>query len=431
MTVKRFCEKISIVLGIALTFAAVPAFGDDYKLGISDRLRIKVHEWPDLAGEYSVTADGSVTLPMIGDINAAGLRVKELAKEISDRLQRRANEGERPFAAVEIIQYRPFSIVGDVQHPGEYPYRPGLTVLQAIGIAGGYYRPPDSLLIMRLDRDIALAKGDIRTLLLKQNRLIARASRLTAVLAGQEEVRLPPELVNQKDNPAISAIVESERAALALENDTARSEASALENIRSLYQREIGSLRGQITALTQEKGAIQQQLNDLRALSAKGLALMPTLFSLERSLAQVISEQMSAETAITRAEESIALAEQHLREHAIERSRVNTRDLQQTKDEIAEVRARIGTAGDLLNEAQVSAPAEAREARERLADNGQRPSFTLVRKDGEIRREIAADETTLVEPNDIIRVPMIHPKPYAASSYVNVSRAGNSEETDR
>jgi protein involved in polysaccharide export with SLBB domain len=418
MTGRRFYE-MSIVLGIALTCAALPAFGDDYKLGTSDRLKVKVEEWPELAGEYTVTVDGSVSLPTVGNINAAGLHVRELAKEISDRLQRRANGGERPVAAVEIIQFRPFSIVGDVQRPGDYPYRPGLSVLQAIGIAGGYYRSSDPGLL-RLDRDVALAKGDIRTLLLKQNRLVVRASRLTAALAGQQDVRLPPELVNQKDNPAISAIVESERAVLALESDTARSEASALENIKSLYQREIGSLRGQITALTQEKGAIQQQLNDLRSLSAKGLALMPTLFTLERELAQVISGQMSAETAITRAEESITLAEQRLRERALEKSRANTRDLQQTKDEIAEVRARIATASELLNEAQISAPTE---ARERLAESGQRTNFILVRKDGEVRREIAADETTLVEPGDIIKVPMIVRRPLTASGYTNVLRA--------
>jgi protein involved in polysaccharide export with SLBB domain len=420
--------KTSIVLGIVLALAVPPAFGADYKLGVSDRLKIKVLEWPDLGGEYAVTANGSVSLPLVGDIDAAGLHVKELAQEISDRLQRRAGGAERPFAAVEIIQFRPFSILGDVQRPGEYPYRPGLTVLQAIGVAGGYYRADLGLQLLRLDRDVALAKGDIRTLLLKQNRLVARASRLTAALAGQEDIPIPPELVNQKDDPAISAIVESERAALALENDTARSEASALENIRSLYQREIGSLRGQVEALTQEQGTIQQQLKELRALSARGLALSPTLFTLERTLSQILNEQRSAETAIVRAEENITLAEQRVRERALEKSRTNTRDLQQTKDEIAEVRARIGTANDLLKEAQFSAPAE---MRERLVEKGERLSVTLLRKDGEIRREIAADETTLVEPNDIIKVPMIRPKPYAASSHINVSRAGSSEETDR
>jgi len=422
---KRICD-ISTALVLVLALAATSAFGDEYRLGISDRLKIKVQEWPDLGGEYTVTADGSVSLPLIGDINAAGLHVKELAQKISDRLQQRAGGAERPFAAIEIIQFRPFSIIGDVQRPGEYPYRPGLTVLQAIGVAGGYYRPTDPGLL-RLERDIAIARGDIRTLSLKQSRLVARAARLTAALAAQEDISFPSELVNQKDNPVVSAIVESERAALALENDTARSEAAALEDIKSLYQREVETLRSQVGALKQQHETVQQQLRDIRSLSAKGLALAPTLLTLERTLAQIVSEQMLSETAIVRAHESITLAEQRVREQALERSRIRTRDLQQTKDEIVEARSRIATAGDLLNEAQFSAPAE---ARERLMEKGQRPSFTLVRKEGGILREITADETTLIEPNDVIKVPLIGLKPVAASSYFNVSRVERAQEIE-
>jgi exopolysaccharide production protein ExoF len=422
---KRVCD-ISTALVFVLALAATSAFGDEYRLGISDRLKIKVQEWPDLGGEYTVTADGSVSLPFNPQNNAAGLHVKELARKISDRLQQRAGGAERPFAAIEIIQFRPFSIIGDVQRPGEYPYRPGLTVLQAIGVAGGYYRPTDPGLL-RLERDIAIARGDIRTLSLKQSRLVARAARLTAALAAQEDISFPSELVNQKDNPVVSAIVESERAALALENDTARSEAAALEDIKSLYQREVETLRGQVGALKQQHETVQQQLRDIRSLSAKGLALAPTLLTLERTLAQIVSEQMTSETAIVRAQESITLAEQRVREQALERSRIRTRDLQQTKDEIVEGRSRIATAGDLLNEAQFSAPAE---VRERLMEKGQRPSFTLVRKEGDILREITADETTLIEPNDVIKVPLIGLKPVAASSYFNVSRVERSQEIE-
>jgi exopolysaccharide production protein ExoF len=423
---KWFCE-ISIISGFALAVAGSPAFGDEYRLGISDRLKIKVQEWPDIGGEYAVTTDGLVSLPLIGGVKATGLHVKDLAQEISDRLQRRGGGVERPFTAVEIVQFRPFSILGDVQRPGEYPYRPGLTVIQAISAAGGYYRPDGGLRVLRLDRDIALAKGDIRTLSLKQNRLVVRAARLTAALAGQENVPTPPELANEQDDATVSAIIESERAALARENDTARSEASAFEDIKSLYQREIDSLRGQVEALKQEKGTIEHQLNELRSLSARGLALAPTLFTLERSLAQITNQQMAAETEIVRAGENITLAEQRVREHALERSRTNTRDLQLTKDEIAEVRARIGTADDLLKEAQFSAPAE---VRERLAEKGERPSVTLLRKDGEITREITAEETTLIEPNDIIKVPTIRPKPLASNSYINLSRAGPLQKTE-
>ncbi|MHC2621360.1 exopolysaccharide production protein ExoF [Bradyrhizobium huanghuaihaiense] len=425
MTMRTF-GSITLLLCAAMTGAVTSAVAQEYRLGVSDRLKIKVQEWPDLSGEYIITPDGVVSLPLIGNVNVVGLRLDDLAQQISDRLQRRSEKAERPFAAVEIIQYRPFSILGDVQRPGEYPFRPGLTVIQAITVAGGYYRPEVGLL--RLDRDIALAKGDIRTLVQKQNRLLAREARLTSVIAGREDISLPAELRDQQDNPAIAAIAESEQAALAVEYGTIRSETAALEEVKTLYQQEIRSLRGQIEALSQEDGTIQTQLRDMRSLSARGLALMPTLFNLERAAAQISNEKMNMQTAIVRAEENIALAEQRLRERTFERSRSNTRDLQQTRDEIADVRARIRTAGDLLTEAQISAPAE---ARERLAEKTQRSGFILIRKDGETTRALIAEETTPLMPNDIVKIPMGGSKLYDLSGSINLTRVESGEQPDK
>ncbi|OKO75376.1 polysaccharide biosynthesis/export family protein [Bradyrhizobium sp. AS23.2] len=423
---KRSWREVTLALGAVLLLGTPAVDAEDYRLGISDRLKVKVQEWPDLNGEYTVTPDGVVSLPLIGNISVIGLRLNDLTQEISNRLARRSEGAGRPLAAAEIVQYRPFSIVGDVQRPGEYPYRPGLTVLQAISIAGGYYRA--ELGLFRLDRDVAIARGEIRTLSMKQTRFIARAARLTALLAGRSDIPLPSEFNDQKDNSVILAIMESEQAALALANETANSEKVALDEIKSLYQREIASLRGQIEALSQEDTTIQQQLKDMRSLSARGLALMPTLFNLERAAAQISNEKMSMQTAIVRAEENTTLAEQRLRERDLERDRSNTRDLQQTKEELAEVRARLKTAVDLLAEAEISAPAE---ARERLAGQAQRPDVTLVRRDGDTTREFVADETTLVLPNDVVKIPRIPLKGYDSRSSTNLSRADNPEEQIR
>ena len=118
--------------------------------------------------------------------------------------------------------------------------------------------------------------------------------------------------------------MKSEQAALALETEMKRSEQAGLETIKSLYQNEIGSLRGQVEALSQEKESIGTQLNQLRAMAAKGLALSPTMFALERSFAQVSNEQMSAETAIVKAQENISLAEQRVTDLQQERRRAAT-----------------------------------------------------------------------------------------------------------
>jgi exopolysaccharide production protein ExoF len=421
---KRKSRNIAAVLSLAIVVAVVPAtvLAGDYRLGTSDRVKIKVQEWPDLAGEYTVTPGGVVSFPLIGNINVVGLSLNDLAREISDRLQRRSEGAERAFAAVEIVQYRPFAILGDVQKPGQYAYRPGLTVLDAISVAGGYYRPEFGLL--RLGRDVVAASGEINTQSVKLNRLIAREARLTAALDGREDVPLPPELAKLKDDPTIAAIMKNEQAALALENEMKRTERATFERIKSLYQDEIGSLRGQVEALSQEKESIGTQLNQLRAMAAKGLALSPTMFALERSFAQVSNEQMSAETAIVRANENIASAEQQMKQLQQERDRLNSKDLQLTREAIAEARARIEAETQLLHEAQISAPAE---ARERLSQEGERPNFTILRRDGDTIKQIAADEMTFVAPDDIIKVPTVRPPPVVPGSSINLSRADPSE----
>ena len=402
--IKRRLRGIAAALGLAALFAALsaPVMAGDYKLGISDRVKIRVQEWPDLNGEYTVTPGGVISLPLIGNIGAVGMNLDDLAKQISDRLQQRSERGERFFTAVEIARYRPFAIMGDVQRPGDYPYQPGLTVLEAISLAGGYYRP--ELGLLRLGRDVAVASGDINTQTTKLNRLLAREARLSAALDGRDDIPLPPELAKQKDDPEISAIMKNELDALALENAMKRSERATVESIKSLYQNEIESLHGHGQALAQEHDGIETQLNQLRSMAARGLALAPTMFALERSLAQVASQQMSTETEIVRAQENIKLAEQRVTDAQQERRRAVTKDLEKTSDEIAEARVRLVTATQLLHEAQVSAPAE---ARARLSQDGERPSFIILRKDGEVTREVTADEKTLVVPGDVIKIPTV------------------------
>jgi hypothetical protein len=130
-------------------------------------------------------------------------------------------------------------------------------VLEAI--AGGYHRP--ELDLLRFGRDVVLTSGDINTLNIKLNRLIAHEARLSAALSGRGDIPLPPELAKLSDDPEISVIMKNEQAALALENEMRRNEQGALESIKSLYENEIDSLRGQVQALSKENESISTQLN--------------------------------------------------------------------------------------------------------------------------------------------------------------------------
>lgn len=108
-----------------------------YRLGAGDKLRVTVFDEPTLTGEYEVGVAGTVALPLIANLPAAGQTPDSLAQAISAKL---AQGGYvlNPRVAVEVLNYRPFYILGEVNKPGEYPYSGELSLLQAIARAGGF-----------------------------------------------------------------------------------------------------------------------------------------------------------------------------------------------------------------------------------------------------------------------------------------------------
>ena len=121
--------------------------------------RDAIFEWTALNDQFIVSADGMLFLPFVGEIQAAGVRPGVLAAAIGERLVRQMGLGRPPDVAVEVVQFRPFYIVGDVKAPGEFPYRPGLNVLQALSIAGGLRTGADAL--SRVDREVIAGRGEI------------------------------------------------------------------------------------------------------------------------------------------------------------------------------------------------------------------------------------------------------------------------------
>jgi polysaccharide biosynthesis/export protein len=109
---------------------------DSYVLGPNDRVRLKVYGEPDIAGEYEIDSTGQVSIPLAGHIKAAGLTTRQLERSIRAALSKGIVRDAR--VNVEIALYRPYYILGEVKKGGEYPYRLGLTVMDAVASAGGF-----------------------------------------------------------------------------------------------------------------------------------------------------------------------------------------------------------------------------------------------------------------------------------------------------
>lgn len=107
-----------------------------YTLGPGDKLKINVYREPDLSGEFQLDGSGSISFPLVGEITAGGLSMRKLEKLLTDKLK----DGylNDPRITIEILNYRPFYIMGEVVKPGPYEYVNGITLYNAIAMAGGY-----------------------------------------------------------------------------------------------------------------------------------------------------------------------------------------------------------------------------------------------------------------------------------------------------
>lgn len=120
----------------------------DYRLGAGDKVRVTVYGEPNLTGEYYVSTRGTLSVPLIGDVPAAGQTVPQIAETVRAKLA----DGyiRDPKVAAEVLTYRPYYILGEVNKPGEYPYTSDLTVMNAVATAGGFtYRAQTKKVLIR------------------------------------------------------------------------------------------------------------------------------------------------------------------------------------------------------------------------------------------------------------------------------------------
>ncbi len=127
---------------------AKPTDSLGYKLGNGDTVRITVFGEPDLSGEFQVDGTGMISMPLIGEIEATGQSVRQVQRALEEQF--RNGYLNNPRISAEVINFRPYYILGEVSRPGEYPYSDGLTILNAIATAEGYtYRANKKVIFVR------------------------------------------------------------------------------------------------------------------------------------------------------------------------------------------------------------------------------------------------------------------------------------------
>ena len=159
--------------GVDLGAAGPPsgAYVGAPRLQAGDKVRVTVFGEDKISGEYEIDPGGSVSLPLAGTLHAAGLTKPEFEQTLAKKL--RSEYLRNPKVTVDMAAFRPFYVLGEVEKPGEYPYRSGLNVVSAMAVAGGNtYRASRSYVLIQrageqgfaeypLSPNVAIYPGDL------------------------------------------------------------------------------------------------------------------------------------------------------------------------------------------------------------------------------------------------------------------------------
>ncbi len=147
-----------------------------YRLAPGDKIKVNVFNEPDFSGEFQVNDSGNVAFPLVGEVPAAGASLAEFKASLVSRLRRGVVRD--PQVSVEISNYRPVNVLGEVRSAGQFPFRPGLTVQDAVAMAGGYtYRANTHSVYIRR----ANANGEIEV----------RTDRDPVLIKAGDTIRIP------------------------------------------------------------------------------------------------------------------------------------------------------------------------------------------------------------------------------------------------
>ena len=417
---------IAGVVGLCCLAGAPALASEAYRLGPGDHLEVKVsdfragtgeaYQWTAFAStgtaDFVVAPDGRLSLPVIGELEAAGKTTADLEQAIADKLQAKAGLTTKPDASVQVVRFRPFYVVGIVDKPGEYDYRPGLTVLQAVGIAGGLEHTTTDALLGFI-KDALASRGDLRVLAADLISLRARQARLDAAIADKDAIAFPDDLRGKTDDPDIARAMREEQILFDTQRDGLASQIAALERNKEFLRNEIVSLGQKNESIAGQLVAMRKELDLITGLVSKGLTAAPRQLELQQNVAQIQSNQLDVQIAVVRANEDIAKSD-----HDIAELKTKTRNDQLT--EAADVRVKLAetvekmqTSQALVRQAEVRAPMET----VANVEGYSKPIYVLSRRNDKGEAEdVTVQESDLVRPGDVVRVTPRLPDPGAPSS---------------
>ena len=384
---------------------------EEYRLQPSDVVELSVAGIDSLNQRSQVDVDGNIVLPLAGQMQVKGKTLAEVRNEFNAHLtstsfDKETSDGLKTYfiqadrVMIRIAEYRPVYILGDVTSPGEQRYRPGLTVRQAIAVAGGY-----DLLRFRADNPFvqsAALRAEYDSLWIEFANAQSSVARLAAELTGNQTL----------DRSGLSGLPVPE----ALLDELARSDSEQLSirltelgNDKQHLQRLIDQSQQRFNLLTEEQAQVQEDrqadthdMDRIRALFDKGMATASRVTEARQALLNSSLRFLATAADLGATTEDLEKFKREYDKVDVDRRLDILGELKEAKVKLAKTLSDLGAVSEKL----LYVGSQRSNWTEGLAGS---PRITIFRGDDDQVAGKAGGEVEMLEPGDLVQITMPPP----------------------
>jgi len=348
-------------------------------------------KWDALGGEFIITQNGEVSLPVIGRVAVGDLDEAGLAARIAGELKDRIGLVNAPEATVVVVKYPPIYVVGDVKTPGSYEYRAGLTALKALALSGGEFRQSRDGMTSTNLTDLASQLRSIENSVMRSR---IRVARFRAELSGDPEAQfdLPAGLQGE----VAATVFAQEKAIMMARSDLMKRQAKSYSELRDLLQAEIDTLDKKSQSSDADIKSVANELRNIKSMVDKGIALPSKQGDLERMLRSYSSARLDLSTSVMRARQGMTEASRNL-EGLYDRRRADVN---------ADLQTELANLDQLLLKREMSQ----KRLLEMMEEGDIDPrspavmTFLISREENDETHQFAATADTTLQPGDVLRI---------------------------
>jgi polysaccharide export outer membrane protein len=389
---------------LLLSSTASPAWAEEpYKIASGDVLQITVYGDAGLSGTFPVSVDGTIGYPILGNIPVVDHNISEIGNTISQALLQHI---PGLSVSVAVKEYAPVFVIGDVQKPGKYEYRPGMIALELFALSGGLRQSADKL--DTAGTQLVSARQDYSDTSLQLFAQDVKRTRLEAELNST-----PFEYVIDKDTgtddlPARQGIINAERKLFELRLSALDSQEKALKAQKQNYSEEIGTLEESTKLRNEEISLLEQNVAAAEKLVAQGLTAQSTMRDTQRQLSAMRRDALEFGSFLARAKQNENAIGQGLLALHDQRSNDAAKELRDIDLDIIRLRKRLSFIVQTM--AEIGASAQRANTREEAV----KLVFTVVRDVNGQYQETELTEHDQIKAGDILRAQLTSPKEVAA-----------------